>query len=112
MKAGLKKLKDGTIQTKLSRFLFTYRATPQSTTGVSPGELMFGRRLRSPLDNLRPQHDRRMYQEQQQYKNVYDRRAKLQEFHVGDLVYAQNYGPGSTHVQGATERWQKSPETR
>ena len=40
-----KKMKDGTIQTKLSRFLFKYRITPHSTTGISPSELMFGRCL-------------------------------------------------------------------
>ena len=42
------------IQLTLDRFLFNYRLTPHSTTGVSPAELMFGRRLRSRLDLLWP----------------------------------------------------------
>ena len=37
----------------LDRFLFNYRLTPYSTTGVSPAELMFGRRLRSRFDLVR-----------------------------------------------------------
>ena len=56
LKRGLKKFKEGSLDTKLSRFLFSYRVTPHSSTGVSPAELMFGRRLRSPLDNLRPRY--------------------------------------------------------
>ena len=43
-KQGLKKMKYGTLQTKISRFLFSYRTTPQSTTGVSPAELLMGRK--------------------------------------------------------------------
>ena len=41
-------------QDTLNRFLFNYRLTPHTTTGVSPAELMFGRRLRSKLDLLWP----------------------------------------------------------
>ena len=47
MKDGLKKLVSGSLETKLARFLFKYRLTPQTVTGVSPAELMFGRPLRS-----------------------------------------------------------------
>ena len=35
-KEAMRKLKDGSLDTKLSRFLFKYRMTPQSTTGVTP----------------------------------------------------------------------------
>ena len=49
-----KKLKEGTLETRLSRFLFTYRTMPQSTTGISLSELMFGRKVRSHLDTIRP----------------------------------------------------------
>ena len=49
----MKKL-TGSLETRLSRFLFNYRITPQSTTGVSPAELMFSRRLRSRFDLLYP----------------------------------------------------------
>ncbi|XP_033992114.1 uncharacterized protein K02A2.6-like [Trematomus bernacchii] len=54
-KGGMKKMKGETLQTRLSRFLFSYRITPHATTGVSPAELMMSRRLRSALD-LMPRH--------------------------------------------------------
>ena len=56
-KNGLRKMRDGSLKTKLARFLFFYRTTPQSTTGMSPGKLLFGRKLRSPLDLLKPDLD-------------------------------------------------------
>ena len=46
-KMGLKQITEGSLQARLNKFLFQYRLTPQTTTGLSPAELMFGRRLRS-----------------------------------------------------------------
>ena len=40
-KEGLKKLKEGPVETKLASFLFQYRLTPHSTTGKSPAELLW-----------------------------------------------------------------------
>ena len=37
------------IQTLISRLLITYRITPHSTTGVSPAELLMGRKLNNAL---------------------------------------------------------------
>ena len=45
LKSSLKKLKTGSIKTKVSQILFAYRVTPHGSTGASPGELMFGRRM-------------------------------------------------------------------
>ena len=42
------------IPVALDRFLFNYRMTPHATTGVTPAELMFGRKLRTRLDLIRP----------------------------------------------------------
>ena len=39
---------------RLDKFLFQYRVTPHQTTGVSPAELMFGRKLRTVLDLVHP----------------------------------------------------------
>ena len=44
-KEGYEKMEDGSVQTKLSRFLLSYRTTPHSTTGVPPAELLMKRRL-------------------------------------------------------------------
>ena len=40
--------------TLLDKFLFKYRLTPHTTTGVSPAELLFKRKLRCRLDLLHP----------------------------------------------------------
>ncbi|KAL6480987.1 hypothetical protein MHYP_G00090670 [Metynnis hypsauchen] len=41
-KSLMKKMAGGSIETKMSRALFSYRITPQSTTGKSPAELLNG----------------------------------------------------------------------
>ena len=51
---GIRKMREGGIPEKLARMLFQYRITPQTTTGVSPAELLLGRCLRSRLDSWKP----------------------------------------------------------
>ena len=45
----------GDINVSLSQVLLTYRMMPQTTTGVSPAELLQRRRLRTRLDLVQPQ---------------------------------------------------------
>ena len=51
-KAGVKK-STGTVHTRIARYLFHNRISPQSTTRVSPAELLMGHRLHSTLDLLK-----------------------------------------------------------
>ncbi|KAJ8385128.1 hypothetical protein AAFF_G00192690 [Aldrovandia affinis] len=44
---GIKKMGEGSVETKLSRFLFKYRSTPQTTTGATPAELLMNGRIRT-----------------------------------------------------------------
>ena len=53
-KEGFAKMEDGSVQTKLSRFLLSYRTTPHSTTGVPPAELLLKRRLHTHLNQFVP----------------------------------------------------------
>ena len=99
-KEGMKKLTEGTLETKLARFLFKYRMTPQTATGVSPAELLYGRPLQSHLDAARPDLQKKVLAAQDRQKSDHDKRAKLREFQVGDAVYAQNYGPGEKWLPG------------
>ena len=53
-KKGIRKMQTGTLQVKIAQFLFSYQNTPQSTTDIAPAQLFMGRKLRSPLDLLKP----------------------------------------------------------
>jgi transposase InsO family protein len=71
-KSNMKKL-EGDLQTRIDTILFQYRITPQTTTGLSPAEMLMGRKLRNTLDLLHP-------------------RAKIcRKFNIGDRVFARNY---------------------
>ena len=94
LKSGIRKLKEGSLKTKVAYFLFTYRVTPQSSTGVAPSELMFGRKIRTHLDSLRPDLARNVRFSQERQKRGQDSHAKRRNFVVGEAVYARNYGPG------------------
>ena len=52
-KAAMKKM-DGPLHERIPRFLFSYRITPQTTTGRSPAELLLGKRPRSRFDLIHP----------------------------------------------------------
>lgn len=93
-KEGIKKMATGSLQTKLARFLFQYRITPQATTATSPAELLMGRRLRSPLDMLYPDLESRVQRNQDRQCVTHDAHARMREVQVGEAVYARNFGRG------------------
>jgi len=90
VKEGLKKMTDGTMESRVARLLSRYRITPQSTTGVSPAELMFGRKLRTRLDLIRPEMGNRVRQQQSKQKQNHDIHSKQQDFQEGMSVYVFN----------------------
>ena len=84
-KRSLKKLvetntSNATIQTLISRLLFSYRITPHSSTGVSPAELLMGRKLNSVLSTIKPNKESRW-----RMKNAKDfyANAALRQFSIG-----------------------------
>ena len=89
----------GSLDTKLSRFLLSYRTTPQATTGKTPGELLLNRKLKTRLDPVNPfrQSTTRTHVEDKQLaqKKQHDSQAPLREFQVNDPVFVKNfsYGP-------------------
>ncbi|MCG8621136.1 MAG: DDE-type integrase/transposase/recombinase [Proteobacteria bacterium] len=94
VKKGLKKEKGGTMASRLAKVLMAYRTTPQSTTGVSPSELLQGRRIRTRLDLLKPNVTERVEQSQLKQKLSHDSTARRMQFSKGETVYAQNFGTG------------------
>ena len=63
---------------------------PQSTTGVSPAEPMFGRKLRTRLDLLQPDLGSKVRQQQAKQKQNHDAHSKHRGFEAGTTVYIFN----------------------
>ena len=95
-KQGIKRIPGASIQDRLSHFLFHYRITPHSTTGLPPAEMLMGRRLRSRLDLLFPDVSQRVETQQQRQKHSHDSTKPKRTFSIGDLVYAENFSVPST----------------
>ena len=84
----------------LSRWLFRQRTTLQSTTTVTPAELMLGRKLKTRLDRMYPDLQRSVSDAQSMQKANHDRTSRPRQFSVSDHVLARNYGQGSTWLPG------------
>ena len=83
-KQSMSKLKDGSLLTKLSHVLFYSHITPNSTTGLSPAELLQNRRLRSHLDLLRPDIEACVIDRQTKQQFYANQHSKLRQFKVGE----------------------------
>ena len=94
-KEHLKKSSKDTTSTCLSRFLFRYRLTPHSTMGVSPAELLLGRRPRSHLDLARPNLQDQILGKQLIQQTNRGGKAR-RKFEDGASVFAKNFSTGST----------------
>ena len=100
VKRGLKKNTEGYLTTILARILYAYRTTPQSTTGVSPAQLLLGRQPRTCLALLRPNITSHVEDKQSQQKNTHDKKARARNFNIGDSVLIRNIGSGQKWVIG------------
>ncbi|XP_039887198.1 uncharacterized protein K02A2.6-like [Simochromis diagramma] len=103
-KEGMKKVKGDTLQTRLSRFLFSYRITPHATTGLSPAELMMSRRLRSVLDLLMPDVKTKVQHKQLKQKENHVTKKRLRSFTPGDKVFIRNYSYGPKWIPAVIVR--------
>lgn len=93
VKEGLKKSSKDSLQTQLSRFLFRYRLTPHSTTGVAPSELLLGRCPHSHLDLVKP--DLQQHVQSKQFTQAAQRGGKEEkDFESGSSVLAKNFSTG------------------
>uniref|UniRef100_A0A0A9W822 RNA-directed DNA polymerase n=1 Tax=Lygus hesperus TaxID=30085 RepID=A0A0A9W822_LYGHE len=87
MKA-LGKVKDANL--RLQKFLFSYRITPQKTTGRSPSELFYGRTILSRLDLLKPSVETKIDNSLVSQKIAHDKRARTREFGEGEAVWVED----------------------
>lgn len=102
-KEGVKKMKGGSIEARVSRFLFSYHITPQTTTGLSPAEMLMNRRLRSAFDLIKPDIKSKIENKQMKQKENHDKTARLRKFSPEDTVYARNYGLGPKWIPATVE---------
>ena len=100
VKRGLRKESEGDLNLRLSKTLLNYLLAPQSTTGVSPSELLLGRRIRTRLDLLKPHTADRVERRQSQQKAQHDTRARPRKFELGETVFVKNFGPGQKWLPG------------
>ena len=103
-KEGMKKMNEGSVETRVSRFLARYRITPQTSTGVSPAELLLGRKTRSRLDLVYPEIERKVRQSQASQKLAHDWHAKERTMQEGEVVYASNFRSGPKWMPGALKQ--------
>ena len=103
-KEGMKKMNEGSVETLVSRFLARYRITPQTSTGVSPAELLLGRKTRSRLDLVYPKIGRRVRQSQASQKLAHDWHAKERTIQEGEAVYASNFRSGPKWMPGVLKQ--------
>ena len=99
-KKGISKQSTGTLNDQISRLLFQYRITPHSTTGISPAEMLIGRRLRSRLNLLKPSMEQRVTNKQQQQKENHDRHCRECTFIGEEKVFVKNQHRGKQWLAG------------
>ena len=103
-KLGMKKITAGSFEARVAKFLFSYRITPQTTTGTSPSELLLGHRLRCHLDFIRSNLDARVCQNQYRQKEAHDFHAKDRYFQEGDDILTKNFSSGEPWLCGTIHK--------
>ena len=99
----MKKMKGGSVEVNVLRFLLQYCITPQSTTGISPVEMLMGRRPRSRLDLAVPDIRNKVQKKQQTQKFNHDQRARSRTFLVGDTVNVRDFATSNGWLSGTIE---------
>lgn len=85
VKQGLRAMENeaGSLHEKLCTFLMQQRKLPNSTTGISPSELMFSRQIRTKIDLVKRESSIKTENN--------DTHMKIQQYNVGDLVQVRTY---------------------
>ena len=76
---------------RLANFLYAYRNTPHTVTGVTPASLFLKRSPRTKLSLLYPNLAENIEHQQRQQKKFHDSpKPTLREFNIGDRVQIKN----------------------
>ena len=104
VKTGLRKNTEGDMRLRLARLLFKYRKTPHTTTGVTPAELLLGRKPRCHIDLLHPDIGTRVENKQNAQKTAHDGKLKARAFEVSVPVYVKNFQSGDKWLPGTISK--------
>ena len=96
----MEKNTDGSIHTRVLKFLFLYHRTPHTTTGVPPAELLLGRIPLSHLNLLKPDISLCMKAKQRAQQENHDIQAKEWKFEVGESVFVKDFPSGKQWLPG------------
>ena len=72
------------------KILMQYRINPHTTTGLSPAEFMLNRKLRTQLDLIRTDFQRKIENKQQVQKENHDKKSLERTFEEGEKVFVPN----------------------
>ncbi|XP_054279278.1 uncharacterized protein K02A2.6-like [Macrosteles quadrilineatus] len=79
-----------TLQMKLDNFLFAYRNTPNTVTGLTPAEMFLSWKPRTQLVMLKPNLQSSIHQKHREQKDAADRlRGRSRFFSEGQAVYVK-----------------------
>ena len=99
VKEALRKCSNELLEMYLAYFLFHYRLTPQTTTGVAPAELLLGRRPRSHLDLATPDlHQQIESKQSMQAAKAGGRKEKT--LGISSVVFVKNFCNGQRWFPG------------
>ena len=98
VKHGFRKVKEGSVESRIAKVLFTYCTIPHSTTERAPVELLFGRIPRFTLDLLLPNAVSAAEEKQSQQKRAHDQKARDRTLVEGQTVFVRNFPMGDSCV--------------
>ena len=101
-KQGISKLEGTSIQDRIAIFLSNYQIMPQTSTVISPSELMMGRKVRTWFDLIHPDITKKMSQNQDKMIKLFDRACT---FKVGDRLYACGFRGKLKWISVTVTRW-------
>ena len=84
----------GPLETRICRFLLSYRLTPHSSTGQSPAEMLMSRRPRSLLDLVFPQTRQHVRRSQERQMEHHNKHCRARSFQLEETVLARNFSRG------------------
>ena len=102
-------MNEGTLKNRSARFLIAYCKwdvlqytcnTPHSTTGASSWESMFGWRIYTRLNMIKPSKEAGVEMSQLWQKRGRDQHAPDRTFSAKEDVYVRNFGPGEVWSPG------------